>query len=89
MAIHFHEYSNPTPTIYDGTCCSIACLAGCDTALALCIRIGGTSHDSLDCPSGPLILGLIGGDYVTFTDAVGTLENPLVIPTNILPPVCF
>ena len=36
-----------------------------------------------------MYLGIIGGDNVTFTDAVGNKENPFVLLVNILPDVCF
>ena len=89
MAVHFHQYSNPSHTIYNGTCCNLLCLTECNTVLQFCFRIGGTSHDSLDCPAGLFVMGSIGGDNVTFTDSVGDWENPVVIAQNFLPPVCF
>ena len=59
----------------------------CDSALSLCVRVGGTDHYNLGCPAGLVDLGNVGGDDVTFTDAVGAEDNPVVRWFNILPDV--
>ena len=74
----------------NGVCCDDAnCTTDCNSQLWLCIRTAGTSRNNSDCPTGRKSLGIIGGDNVTFTDAVGDEENPLVLQVNILPAVRF
>ena len=65
------------------------CFSDCDTSFLLCLRSGETSHDILGCSIGSIDLGSIGGDNVTFTNAVGNRENPLVNYISILPTVRF
>ena len=74
----------------NGVCCDNAnCTTDCNSQLRFCIRTGGTSRNSSDCPTGLKSLGNIEGDNVTFTGAVGDNENPVVVHINILPAVCF
>ena len=73
----------------DGACCDSAnCTADCNSALSFCFRTGETSHDELGCPTVSTLLGTVGGDSVTFTNAVGNKANPFVLRLNILPAVC-
>ena len=88
LTVRFHQYSNPSHSIVTGLCCDLGdCIVECNSALALCVRVGNTSLEDFECPTDEVVLGTVGGDNVTFEDVVGMENNPVVVNSSSLPDV--